>query len=71
MLFDTESDPRETHDCAGEHPAELARLKSELLGWMARDPDMRVDGDLLVPRDLSELASAPSGAHLTAGGGTR
>jgi arylsulfatase A-like enzyme len=71
MLFDTENDPRETHDCAAEHPAELAKLKSELLGWMARDPDMRVDGDLLVPRDLSELASAPTGAHLAGGGGTR
>jgi arylsulfatase A-like enzyme len=64
LLYDTEADPLETRDVSSEHPAELARLKSELLGWMARDPDMRVEGDLLVPRDLSELASSPTGAHL-------
>jgi arylsulfatase A-like enzyme len=69
LLFDTEADPQETHDIAADHPAELARLKSELLGWMARDPEMRVQNDVLVPRDLSELATIPSGVHLAHPGG--
>jgi arylsulfatase A-like enzyme len=64
MLFDTQADPLETRDVAADRPAELARLKSELIGWMSRDADMRVQGDLLVPRDLTELGAAPSGAHL-------
>jgi arylsulfatase A-like enzyme len=57
MLFDTEADPAETRDVAAEHPAELARLKSELLAWLARDPEMRLAGELLVPRDLTGLGA--------------
>jgi arylsulfatase A-like enzyme len=68
MLFDTVSDPLETRDVAAEHPAETARLTSELFGWMARDPEMRREGDLLVPRDVSDLGAEASGAKLGAGG---
>jgi arylsulfatase A-like enzyme len=58
MLFDTEHDPGETIDVAQEHPEEVARLKSELIGWMLRDKDMTLEGGVLVPRDLSPMSEA-------------
>ena len=66
MLFDTLADPQETRDVAATHLAELARLKSELVAWMAKDPEMRMSGEVLVPRDLSGLAAAPAGVRLGA-----
>ncbi len=66
MLFDTQADPDETRDVADAHPADVARLKSELHAWMARDPEMRLSGDVLVPRDLSGLAATPTGVRLGA-----
>jgi arylsulfatase A-like enzyme len=66
MLFDTVADPAETRDVSAVRLADFARLKSELVAWMARDPEMRMSGDLLVPRDLSSLAAAPAGVRLGA-----
>jgi arylsulfatase A-like enzyme len=66
MLFDTQADPDEAKDVAESHPAEVARLKSELHAWMTRDPEMRISGDMLVPRDLSGLAATPTGVRLGA-----
>ena len=61
LLYDTEKDPGETRDVAGEHPAEVARLRSELSAWMVRDRDMQMQGDLLVPRVLGTTgAQAPA-----------
>ena len=34
---------------------------------MTRDPDMRMSGELLVPRDLSRLVGMPEGVRLGAG----
>jgi arylsulfatase A-like enzyme len=51
MLFDTERDPAEVVDVAGEQPRELARLKGELWSWMLQDPEMEQRGGLLVPRE--------------------
>lgn len=50
MLFDTESDPLEERDVAGEHPEVVARLGKELWQWMLADPSMQRDGEMLVPR---------------------
>ncbi len=66
MLFDTSADPDETRDVADTHPAEVARLKSELQAWMARDPAMHLVGDVLLPRDLGALTATPDGVRLGA-----
>ena len=58
MLFDTRADPMETRDVIAEHPADEARLKSELSAWMARDVDMRMVHELLVPRDVASLGAS-------------
>jgi arylsulfatase A-like enzyme len=69
MLFDTERDPGETRDVAQEQPEELARLKSELIGWMLRDKDMTLEGGVLVPRDLSPMSEeAPNDTMRLIGG---
>lgn len=52
MLFDTESDPRETTDVAERFPADVARLKAELWAWMLKDPLMEQKDGYLVPRDV-------------------
>jgi arylsulfatase A-like enzyme len=50
QLFDTDTDPGETHDVAADRPAEAQRLKGELWKWMLGDPDMVQRGGYLVPR---------------------
>jgi arylsulfatase A-like enzyme len=67
MLFDTESDPAETHDVAFEHPAEVSRLKGELWKWMLGDANMEGRGGYLLPRGgaLSEGPDEPGeSAHV-------
>jgi arylsulfatase A-like enzyme len=51
FLYDTVTDPGETHDVASDHPGEVSRLKGELWRWMLSDPDMIEKGGFLVPRD--------------------
>ncbi|MBI3202610.1 MAG: sulfatase [Myxococcales bacterium] len=50
LLYDTEGDPLEQRDVAGEHPEVVARLQKELWQWMLADRGMRRDGEMLVPR---------------------
>jgi arylsulfatase A-like enzyme len=52
MLFDTVSDPGETHDLAASMPEEVKRLRTELWSWMLRDPQMEQKDGFLVPRTL-------------------
>ncbi len=49
ILFDTLSDPAETHDVALAYPEELNRLKRELWLWMTRDKQMEPHDGFLVP----------------------
>jgi len=51
MLYDTEADPREEHDVAAEHPAEVARLGAELRAYILRDPSLMMRNGMAVPRD--------------------
>jgi arylsulfatase A-like enzyme len=49
ILFDTESDPAEVRDVAGDHPDEVTRLRTELWRWMLQDPSMEQKDGYLVP----------------------
>lgn len=49
-LYDTETDPNETHDVAGELPEVRARLERELWSWMLEDRNLERRAGLLVPR---------------------
>jgi arylsulfatase A-like enzyme len=51
MLYDTETDPSESHDIAASMPSEVARLRAELWGWMLKDPQMEQKDGYLVPRE--------------------
>jgi arylsulfatase A-like enzyme len=61
MLFDTESDPGETHDVAAEHPTDVSRLEGELWKWMLSDTNMERRGGYLLPRSAGAL-DAPDDA---------
>jgi arylsulfatase A-like enzyme len=50
ILFDTVVDPAELHDVAAAHPAEVARLRTELWSWMLQDPAMEQKDGWLVPK---------------------
>jgi len=60
LLFDTREDPGEMKDVALAHPDVVARLQSDLWGWMLRDKGMTERGGYLVPRDSAALPLAAS-----------
>ena len=57
-LFDTDSDPGETHDVSADRPAEVQRLKGELWKWMLGAASMAQRGGYLVPR-VAGVSDAP------------
>jgi arylsulfatase A-like enzyme len=64
LLFDTLSDPGETHDIASDRPAEALRLRGELWKWMLADPSMEERGGFLVPRATAAASDAAPEAHV-------
>jgi arylsulfatase A-like enzyme len=57
QLYDTQSDPQETHDVAADHPDVVGRLRTELWKWMLEDPAMMQRGGYLVPRQVEPLSN--------------
>lgn len=49
QLFDLMSDPRELHDCAAAHPAEVQRLRALLIAALEGSPEGYVADGRLVP----------------------
>ena len=50
LLFDTLSDPAESHDVAAANRGEITRLRTELWAWMLQDHGMEQKDGFLVPR---------------------
>ena len=51
MLFDTLADPHELTDVANGNPQEVLRLKADLMAWMLRDPNAKLSGGFVVPKE--------------------
>ncbi|MGH7283828.1 MAG: hypothetical protein ACRELY_20065, partial [Polyangiaceae bacterium] len=63
MLFDTQTDPLETHDVLATHAADAERLKGELWRWMLQDPNMTERDGYLVPR-IDEVRPDTAGVRV-------